>query len=102
MERSSTFLLLVLSILLGVDGIMFHLHPNMQKCLKEELQVDVFMSGEYDVTDAPGQKVDYVVRSFISHHLNWFLVIFVAFRCATPRATSSPRKRTSTKESSLL
>lgn len=48
-------------LLVGVDGIMFHLQPNTQKCLKEELQIDVFMSGEYEVSEAPGQKVDYVV-----------------------------------------
>lgn len=63
MEHSCTLLVLVLSVLLGVEGIMFHLQPNMQKCLKEELQVDVFMSGEYEVSDAPGQHVDYVVRN---------------------------------------
>ncbi|XP_065342755.1 transmembrane emp24 domain-containing protein bai [Cloeon dipterum] len=71
MRRSYAYGLLVMSvILLGVDGIMFHLHPNMQKCLKEELQVDVFVSGEYEVSDAPGQKVDYVVRDSKGHILS--------------------------------
>jgi len=63
MEHSCAILVLVLSVLLGAEGIMFHLQPNMQKCLKEELQVDVFMSGEYEVSDAPSQHVDYVVRN---------------------------------------
>ncbi|KAF4521823.1 hypothetical protein B566_EDAN012480 [Ephemera danica] len=53
-----------------VNGIMFHLQPNTQKCLKEELQVNVFMSGEYEVSEAPGQKVDYVVRDSKGHILS--------------------------------
>ncbi|XP_071447614.1 transmembrane emp24 domain-containing protein bai [Hetaerina americana] len=53
-----------------VNGIMFHLHPNSEKCLKEELQTNVFMSGEYEVSDAPGQKVDYIVRDSKGHILS--------------------------------
>lgn len=48
-------------LIVNVDGIMWKLQPNTQKCLKEELQSDVLVTGDYEVQDAPGQKVDYVV-----------------------------------------
>jgi len=48
-------------VTVSVDGIMWKLQPNAQKCLKEELQSDVLVTGDYEVQDAPGQKVDYVV-----------------------------------------
>ncbi|GFG31541.1 hypothetical protein Cfor_09197 [Coptotermes formosanus] len=49
------------ALIVTVDGIMWKLQPNAQKCLKEELQSDVLVTGDYEVQDAPGQKVDYVV-----------------------------------------
>lgn len=54
---------ILLSILFGADGIMWHLNPNTQKCLREELQAQVLVTGEYEVSDAVGQRVDYVVSS---------------------------------------
>lgn len=45
----------------GTDAIMWTLAPNTQKCLKEELHANVLVAGEYDVTEAPGQRVDYIV-----------------------------------------
>ena len=54
-------MLVFLTCLSLVDSIMFHLHPNMQKCLREELKKDVLVVGEFEVSDAPGQRVDYVV-----------------------------------------
>ncbi|KAG8222008.1 hypothetical protein J437_LFUL002769 [Ladona fulva] len=66
---------LILTVILslwsmGVDGIMFHLYPNTEKCLKEELKSNVFVSGEYEVSDSPGQKVDYIVRDSNGHILS--------------------------------
>jgi len=52
---------LIALVIVSVDGIMWKLQPNAQKCLKEELQSDVLVTGDYEVQDAPGQKVDYVV-----------------------------------------
>jgi hypothetical protein len=52
---------LIALLIVSVDGIMWKLQPNAQKCLKEELQSDVLVTGDYEVQDAPGQKVDYVV-----------------------------------------
>lgn len=42
----------------AADGIMFHLQPNTQKCLREEIHKDVLVSGEYEIQETPGQKVD--------------------------------------------
>lgn len=44
------------------ESIMFHLPPGGQKCLREELRQNVLISGEYDVSEAPGQRVNYVVH----------------------------------------
>lgn len=40
---------------------MWNLEPNTRKCLKEELQKNVLITGEFEVSEAPGQKIDYVV-----------------------------------------
>jgi hypothetical protein len=58
----TTLVFTVITLLIvSVDGIMWRLQPNAQKCLKEELQSNVLVAGDYEVQDAPGQKVDYVV-----------------------------------------
>lgn len=44
---------------------MFRLAPNMQKCLKDEMQGNQIVAGEYEVTGAPGQKINYVVSDEI-------------------------------------
>lgn len=44
-----------------VDCIMFHLHPNTYKCLKEDMNPNQLIVGEYEVQSVPGQTVDYVV-----------------------------------------
>jgi hypothetical protein len=60
----TTLVLTVIALLIvSVEGIMWKLQPNAQKCLKEELQSDVLVTGDFEVQDAPGQRVDYVVRT---------------------------------------
>jgi len=54
----------------GTDAIMWSLAPNTQKCLKEELHANVLVAGEYDVTEAPGQRVDYIVKDSKGHILS--------------------------------
>lgn len=49
------------------ESIMFHLPPGSQKCLREELRQNVLISGEYDVSEAPGQRVDYVVYIYLNN-----------------------------------
>ena len=54
--------LCVLSLfLVSAECIMWTLKPNTQKCLKEELQGNVPVIGEFEVSEAMGQKVDCVV-----------------------------------------
>ncbi|CAH0400374.1 unnamed protein product [Chilo suppressalis] len=56
-------LLLLLSVFWHyTDAIMWSLAPNTQKCLKEELHAHVLVAGEYEVTEVPGQRVDYIIR----------------------------------------
>lgn len=52
---------LFLTYLVAVNCIMWNLEPNTQKCLKEELQQNVPVIGEFEVSEAPGQTIDYVV-----------------------------------------
>ncbi|XP_022902982.2 transmembrane emp24 domain-containing protein bai [Onthophagus taurus] len=59
----------LLAHLLTVQGIMWNLEPNTNKCLKEELHQNVPVTGEFTIQDAPGQKVDYVVRDSKGHIL---------------------------------
>ncbi|XP_058443211.1 transmembrane emp24 domain-containing protein bai [Malaya genurostris] len=60
----------ILFLLFGVyqsQAIMFRLQPNMQKCLKDDMQGNQIVAGEYEVMGAPGQKVNYVVRDSKGH-----------------------------------
>lgn len=52
---------LVLLYTACVHGIMWHLEPNTRKCLREELGQNVLIAGEYEVSELPGQRVDYQV-----------------------------------------
>ncbi|KAI5636754.1 emp24/gp25L/p24 family/GOLD domain-containing protein [Phthorimaea operculella] len=54
----------------GTEGIMWSLAPNTQKCLKEELHANVLVAGEYEVTEAAGQRIDYIVRDSKNHILS--------------------------------
>lgn len=48
----------VMVILPSINALMFHLSPNQKKCLKEEIHKDVLVTGEYALSDAPGQKTN--------------------------------------------
>lgn len=64
------YLVLFLSIIWhGADAIMWSLAPNTQKCLKEELHANVLVAGEYEITEADGQRIDYIVRDSKGHIL---------------------------------
>jgi len=60
---------LLLNYLVAVNCIMWKLEPNTHKCLKEELHQNVPVTGEFEVSEAPGQKIDYVVRDSKGHVL---------------------------------
>ncbi|QQP32522.1 Transmembrane emp24 domain-containing protein 10, partial [Caligus rogercresseyi] len=61
-------LLLLLALGQSATGLMFHLEPNSKKCLKEEINKDVLVSGEYEVTEIPGQVVDLIVVDSKGQH----------------------------------
>lgn len=46
-----------------VQGIRFNLDPNSQKCLRDEMQAHQLVLGDYEISEAPGQTIDYVVSS---------------------------------------
>lgn len=49
----SVFMLLCLTL---SDALRFHLSPNTRKCLKEEIHKGVLVTGEYELSENPGQK----------------------------------------------
>ncbi|XP_026273626.1 transmembrane emp24 domain-containing protein bai [Frankliniella occidentalis] len=66
---SYVFALLFIGLPWKAEGIMWFLEPNTQKCLKEELQQNVLVTGDYEVSPAPGQKVNCIVRDSKGHIL---------------------------------
>ncbi|KAG5867389.1 hypothetical protein JTB14_022927 [Gonioctena quinquepunctata] len=54
---------------MSANCIMWNLEPNTQKCLKEQLQQNIPVIGEFEVSEAPGQTVDYVVTDSKGHIL---------------------------------
>ncbi|VEN61247.1 unnamed protein product [Callosobruchus maculatus] len=69
MEYFYKYILLFSSTLVSVNCIMWNLEPNTQKCLREELQQNVPVIGEFEVSEAPRQSVDYVVTDSKGHIL---------------------------------
>ncbi|CAB4066952.1 TMED10 [Lepeophtheirus salmonis] len=59
---------LVLILASTCHALMFHLEPNGRKCLKEEINKDILVSGEYEVTEVPGQVVDLIVVDSKGQH----------------------------------
>ncbi|KZC08812.1 PREDICTED: transmembrane emp24 domain-containing protein bai isoform X2 [Dufourea novaeangliae] len=55
-------LLILASLFAYVHSIRFFLEPNSMKCLKEEAQAHVLVAGEYEVTETPAVKTEYVIR----------------------------------------
>jgi len=46
----------------NVYGIQYTHHPNTQKCFKDEVQAHQLTVLEFEVSDVPGQRIDYEVR----------------------------------------
>ena len=57
MEMLRTLALLVSLLLVSVDSVMFHLEANARKCLAEEIRQNILVTGEFEVSEAPGQQV---------------------------------------------
>ena len=61
--------LLVSLLLVSVDSVMFHLEANARKCLAEEIRQNTLVTGEFEVSEAPGQQVNMMVTDTSGHHL---------------------------------
>ena len=57
MEVLRTLALLISVLLVSVDSVMFHLEANARKCLAEEIRQNILVTGEFEVSEAPGQQV---------------------------------------------
>jgi len=66
------FKIVILSLALlafEVSGLMFDLQPNGRKCLKEEVQKDALVTGDYEISELPGQRTDLKVIDSKGHTL---------------------------------
>lgn len=64
--RLSIVLLLFIPL---VTPIHWFMHPNTQKCLREELRQNVLVKGDYEIVPIEGQSMDYIVRDSKGHIL---------------------------------
>ena len=51
-------LVLLLASLVSVESVMFYLSAGGKRCLKEEIHKDVLVTGEYSLSEGPGQKTN--------------------------------------------
>ena len=56
MDIAHYLCLLFCICLVSIDALRFQLPPNHKKCLKEEIHKDVLVTGEFELSEAPGQK----------------------------------------------
>uniref|UniRef100_A0A1B6D7M5 GOLD domain-containing protein n=1 Tax=Clastoptera arizonana TaxID=38151 RepID=A0A1B6D7M5_9HEMI len=61
--------LVIFNLRYEVSAVMFHAVPNGQKCLREETRQNVLIVGEYEVSQAHGQQIDYTVKDSKQHIL---------------------------------
>ena len=57
-KEFSLVILFVTVLFLHVSAIRFHLKPNGKMCLREEIHKDVLVTGDYELSEAPGQKAN--------------------------------------------
>ncbi|KAL4237449.1 Transmembrane emp24 domain-containing protein 10 [Mactra antiquata] len=69
MDLLHTCLILLFVCIANVDSLMFNLPPNQKKCLREEIHKDVLVTGEYELSDGPGQKTNLAVTDSKGHLL---------------------------------
>lgn len=68
MNFNVSFILLNFIFLTG-ECLRFNISPNQKKCLKEEIHKDVLVTGEYEISEAPGQKASLTVKDSKGHVL---------------------------------
>ena len=59
-------LVLLLASLVSVESVMFYLSAGGKRCLKEEIHKDVLVTGEYSLSEGPGQKTNLRVSNTMS------------------------------------
>lgn len=62
MDLTHVLCVIVTICLVSIDALMFHLSPNTKKCLREEIHKDKLVTGDYEVSDDPGQRTNLMVR----------------------------------------
>ncbi|TMW46952.1 hypothetical protein DOY81_007965 [Sarcophaga bullata] len=70
MKTRTVYLIFLCTLISHATCVMFHLTPNTQKCLKEDIQANQLVMGEYEVSDVPGQVIDYIARDTKGHILS--------------------------------
>lgn len=60
-------ILYLLTIITNVHSLRFHIQPNTKRCLKEEMRKNALVTGEYELTDAPGQRTDLQITDSKGH-----------------------------------
>ena len=61
---------LALALVSQVFGLMMDLPPNGRKCLREEVHKDVLVTGEFEMSEVPGQRTDLIVSVLLFKQLN--------------------------------
>ncbi|CRK94506.1 CLUMA_CG008011, isoform A [Clunio marinus] len=57
-------------LFVNVRAIRFNLQPNTQKCLRDEMNANMLVVGEYEISAASNQIVDYEIRDTKQHILS--------------------------------
>lgn len=68
----SLHLLVLCAIAYQTNAISFYVEPNMQKCLRDQAQAHQLIVMEFDVTEIPGQQIDYVVRILLYYYIYYY------------------------------
>lgn len=62
------WLMILFALLSTGNCIRWHMQPNSQKCLREELRKDILVKGVYEVVPINGLQVDYTVSALKQSH----------------------------------
>jgi len=69
MDLIPVFSILAAILLVVTDALRFTLPLDTKKCMKEEIHKDVLVTGEYEISEAPGQKAQLLVTDSKGHVL---------------------------------
>ena len=66
MELLQTLLVVAACLVMTADSVMFYLEANARKCLAEEIRQNILVTGEFEVSEMPGQQVRHSVFYIIA------------------------------------